>query len=265
MSALRSAMRACIGLALTASMAAQAGGFLCPGDPGLRALSGYWGHAKLVQAARRLRSWPAALREVETDTAGVAVRDGDVFISRSWHEGDAGGHCARRDARGLWLREKDANRTLGPYVRVARVDEDESLAYLSLFLRGCYRASDGQRWCFSRREVIVGGRPFTGSFNLDSSELPEYGTSFRVPGADPPLLVFVPTPTGWAVYADDFVSKEGHVPVVPGRTPPLLTLRRPRGRRIAAWNRPPLANACIRASSTHRPRACSRPSPTRRT
>src|SRR5262249_15210939 len=101
---------------------------------------------------------------------------------------------------------------------------NEALAYLTLFMSGCFRSSDGRRWCFSRGGVTVDSARFNGEFILDTMEFPEYGTSFRVPSGPLPLLVFAPTAQGWAAYWDDFVSTEGRVPVVLGRTQPAFTL-----------------------------------------
>ncbi len=138
-------------LALIASSSYAADGFVCPGDPKVRDLAGYYAHATVIEAAPRLRSWSAILGAVDSDKAGLTMRDGDVFLSRSWHEGDTGGHCVREDAKGLWVREtSNPSVLLGPYRRLATLAEKEALAYLTLFMNGCYASSDGKRWCFSR-------------------------------------------------------------------------------------------------------------------
>ena len=213
-------------LALVVSPSFAAGEFVCSGQAELKLLSGYYALVPLIEAAPKLRSWPAILNSVESDKAGLAIRDGQVFFNRSWHEGDTGGNCVRKDAQGLWVKEAEAPHAIfGPYRQLAGISERENLAYLSLFLNGCFVGSNGAHWCFSRQQVTVNGQPFAGAFELDAMEFPEYGTSFRVPGQTPPLLVFVPDSDGWAVYQDDFVSTEGRIPVVPGRTKPVLFLK----------------------------------------
>lgn len=208
-------------------MAHAADDFVCPPDARLHALEGYYALQSVIDAAPRLRSWPAVLDAVDAQTAGMTIRDSNVFLSLAWHEGDTGGHCVREDAKGVWLREADKSGTVhGPYQRLASLDEDEALAYLSLFLSGCYASSNGEPWCFSREGIAVDGRRFEALFNLDTTEAPAYGLSLRIsdPAQALPLLVFVPTDTGWAVYRDDFVTASEHVPVEVGRTAPLLLL-----------------------------------------
>ncbi|MBV8503842.1 MAG: hypothetical protein JO006_19250 [Paucibacter sp.] len=212
-------------LAFAASSAQAAEDFVCSGSSAIREFVGYYAHTAIIDSASRLRSWPAILKSTASDVAGLIVQNDNVFLSRSWHEGDTGGHCIKRDTRGIWVREaSDPDRLLGPYRRVATPTENEALAYLALFMSGCYKSNDAKRWCFSRREITIDGVPFKGEFNLDTMELPEYGTSFRVPGGPLPLLVFAETAQGWAAYWDDFVTTEGRVPVVVGRSHPTFTL-----------------------------------------
>jgi len=219
-------------LLLTLAGAARADDFACGADA-LRRLDGYYADAKLLAAAPRLRAWPAALATTDAQSAGITIRDGRVHLSLAWHESDGGGHCVSEDAQGLWLRRAwDGKTVLGPYRRVAGPHDNEALAYLALLMPGCFDSSDAHRWCFARDAITVDGRPFGGSFSLDLSELPEYGTVLQK-GISPgqpepalPLLVFVPTPAGWDVYADDWLTRPGHADVVPGRTRPLFTLAR---------------------------------------
>jgi hypothetical protein len=207
-------------LALVTGSSYAAEEFICPPDKRIGKFAGYYAHMAIVKSAPRLRLWPAILKTTEPYAAGLTIKNDNVFLSLAWHESDMGGHCIKQDAQGIWVREYAPNSIverplLGPYKRIATLTENEALAYLTLFMDGCYKSSDSKRWCFSRTGVTVDGAPFGGEFELDTIELPKYGTSFNLSKWPLPLLVFEPTKQGWAAYRDDVVTSEstGHVPV----------------------------------------------------
>jgi len=216
-----------LALAWACGLARAAAPEVCPGDPRLQPLEGAWGDARVLAAAARTQVWPQAIEAVDPLLAGVVIRRGKVMLSLGWHELDPGGHCVRLDGEDLWLHPvADRTHPIGPYRRVAAAGDNEALAYLTRIIDGCFRADTGARWCFSRRAITVDGRPFDGEFVLDVAEMPEYGTTLVTRDATLPLRVLVPTADGFAIYRDDWVTADGHVPVVPGRDRPWRLLQR---------------------------------------
>lgn len=163
---------------------------------------------------------------MEARTAGIIVQNRDVFLAEAWHEGDTGDHCLESNGSTVTLHAKSGHQTLGPYRRIAVLNQSESWAYFSLFAKGCYAASDGTRWCISEGGVTVDSKPLAARFSLDSMEQPDYGTSLLVDGGAAPLLVFVPVPTGFHIFRDTWVTDDKRVPVQPDRDKPLIVLTR---------------------------------------
>ncbi len=213
-------------LTLIACTSVSAQTRVCSGDSALDALSGYYAHVSITFSATRLKSWPAILGTTEAQTAGLIVKDRNVFRALAWHEGDAGGHCLEIKGKEVTLRAKDEPQTLGTYRRIARLGENESWSYLSLFAAGCYAASNQTRWCISKTGITVDSKPFDVKFSLDTTEQPDYGTNLLIEGGPLPLLVLVPTTTGFRIFKDTWASDEKRKPVDPVRNTPWLILTR---------------------------------------
>jgi hypothetical protein len=199
---------------------------ICSGNPALDSLSGYYAHASVLTAATKFKSWPEILRSTDAQTAGLIVRDRNVFRVLAWHEGDQGGHCLDVKGNEVTLQVKDEPKTIGTYRRIASLGEDESWSYLSLFAAGCYSASNGSRWCISKTGITIDSKPFDAKFSLDTMEQPEYGTNLLVDGGELPLLVLAPTPTGFRIFKDTWASDEKRKPINSLQDTPWLVLTR---------------------------------------
>ena len=201
---------------------------VCSGDARLRQFQGVWADSRLVDSIRTSRSWNAALREVDAQSASVLIRGATVSWNLAWHEGDNEvGRCVRAEGNKLWrLPMKGRIGKPRSLVRVAERIEDEGDFYLRQMFAGCFASDHGERWCLNGKSISIDSRRLGAALQLDLSEGPLYGTPVKIEGLVPPFLVFVPHGDGWEVFQDDFASVEGRVPVDPEHSTPWRVLRR---------------------------------------
>lgn len=220
-------IRNCCGIfAIVACCSATAQPRLCTGDPALDALAGYYAHTSVIAAARVQKSWPAILASTDAQLAGLIIKDRSVRRALAWHESDSGSNCIEVNGEDVFLKAEDEPKRAGAYRRLATIDQNESWSYLNLFASGCYAASNKTRWCISKSGITVDSKPLAVTFSLDTMEQPGYGTALKTGDERLPFLVLVPSPVGFRVFRDTWLSDEKRKPVYPARDKPWLTLKR---------------------------------------
>jgi hypothetical protein len=212
--------------ALLVCTTASAEPTLCRGDAGLAGFAGFYAHQVVIAQAHRTRSWPATVAAAGTHEPGIVVTRKDVLRVEGWHEQPSGGNCITPEGTSVWLHiAKLKAKAMGPYLKIAGAEHTLPTAYLTLIAGGCYLATDKSKWCIDSTGVTINGKPIGWKFELDLSELPEYGTSLVDRKAQNQLLVLAPTATGFDVYKDTWMSADNRKPAGPGESKPWVSLR----------------------------------------
>lgn len=226
-----------------------------PAEPALPLTMVIDGQDCLTDVGLRQRGWPLVEREVwealprQRDWAAIAAaraqareRDGlplkgvdaVYFQGRERVIGMIGWREPRpvcvqvRDGE-AWAalideRFKERPSWYGPMVATRDFNTLDVSYYNRIFGTVCYDDEKKEHWCFAPAALIVNGKPYTATLQLDRTNMPNYGTPVRVEG-QAGYWIFVPVADGWKVYRDDDVTTPGHRDINPERDPPWHTLR----------------------------------------
>lgn len=192
--------------------------------------TGYYTNTALWNNLPKLRQWPLARGQWHGDIASFNItkesehneikdadiyESGEIFAYDNWHEGSIQSVCSAILKNKLWIFNKNNHKWEGPFIRVGKALDENTIYFNRLFQNKCYKDELNQKWCFRNSEIQIDNKKFKVELMLDTVESPLYGNALRLEEDRSRLWMFVPYKNGWKVFQDTFITDENHKVINP--------------------------------------------------
>ncbi|DAB38523.1 MAG: hypothetical protein A2552_08870 [Sulfuricurvum sp. RIFOXYD2_FULL_44_160] len=155
------------------------------------------------------RKWSSTQEQSYNGISRVNIdKHGVVTAATGWHEGSIQPKCSSIIKNKLWIINEFTNHWEGPFIRVSKDFDENTIYFNRLFQNKCYKDELNQKWCFRNGEIQIDKKKIKVELMLDTDESPLYGNALRLEEDRSRLWMFVPHKNGWKIFQDTFVTDE---------------------------------------------------------
>lgn len=198
----------------------------CQQQNGLAKYSGHYTDEDLWNNIPKKRHWALTRGQPHNGISRVEVDEHGVVIAcTGWHEGSIQPTCSAIIKNKLWIINEFTNRWEGPFIRVGKAFEENTIYFNRLFQNKCYKDELNQKWCFINSEINIDNKKIKVELMLDTDESPLYGNALRLEEDRSMLWMFVPYKNGWKVFQDTWLTDENYKAINPLKDKPWHILK----------------------------------------
>ena len=162
------------------------------------------------------RNWAVTNGQANNEFISVDInKDGEVTAYTNWHEGAIQPACSSIIKNKLWVINEYTNKWEGPFLRVGKAFDENTIYFNRLFQNKCYNDESNKQWCFGNSEIKMNNKKIKVVLMLDIVESPLYGNALRLEEDRSRLWMFVPYKKGYKVFKDTFITDENHKEINP--------------------------------------------------
>jgi hypothetical protein len=188
--------------------------------------TGHYTDKDLWNNIPKVRNWASTHGQPHNGISRVEIDEhGVVTAATGWHEGTIQPTCSAIIKNKLWIINEFTNRWEGPFIRVGKAFEENTIYFNRLFQNKCYKDELNQKWCFRNSEINIDNKKIKVELMLDTFETPLYGTALKLEENTSRLWMIVPYKNGWKIFLDTWASDENYKVINPLKDNPWHILK----------------------------------------